>query len=208
MKKNKNKHNKSMKKTTLFYIMIFVFVTAVFSSLLPYPIFSNYTNVSENEIFDINNYQETELTQIYNHSPQVLDLDFKQINALLPIESKFEIFDITGENSFIAQRTGGQNHLDIEPTSEEDFQNLLKITNFTLDWTRTAVYIKLSDTAYVPASLCAYPHGYKTLGTSCTGHFCLHFKNSKTDGSGKVDTNHQKAIDKANKNSRNFINKL
>jgi hypothetical protein len=203
--KFENKHNNFMQKTSLFYITIFVLVMAIFSSLLPYPIFSNYSNISEKEMFDINNFNETELQPNSDQTAQILELDFQEINVLLPIGCQFEIFDTTFENSFVAERTGGQNHLDIEPIDKENFENFKNFSQNTLSWNRVAVAVKLNDTAYLPASLATYPHGYKTKSSNCCGHLCLHFKNSKTDGNNKTDSSHQNCVENATKQAKKSL---
>ena len=90
-----------MKQTTLIYIMIFLLVTAIFSCLLPYPIFSNYNNITEKNAYDINNYNEIEMQSSATQNATILDLQWSnEIDILLPINREFEIIDIETEESF------------------------------------------------------------------------------------------------------------
>ena len=41
------------------------------------------------------------------------------------------------------------------------------------------------------------PHGTTTISNNFDGHFCIHFKNSKTHGTDKVDSEHQNCVNKA-----------
>ena len=45
------------------------------------------------------------------------------------------------------------------------------------------------------------PHGTSTIDNDFGGHFCIHFKNSKTHGTDRVDPDHQKCVTTASKAS-------
>lgn len=183
-----------MKK--IFYCMIFVILACVFSSLFPYPILSSHTNITEANAYQINNYFETEMQAHFNQTPQILDFSFNDINVLLPVGEELEIIDIKTEQTFYGTRTGGNNHIDLEiPIS--DMAGIKEICE-EFSWQRRPVLVKLNSQAYLPASLSLYPHGYATMENSI-GHFCLHFKDSKTDGTKETDLQHQKAVSYAKK---------
>ncbi len=190
-----------MQKT--FYLFVFLLTVAVFSSILPYPIFSRHTNISNEQAFLINNFHETELTQSEASRPKITDLSFAQINLLLPIGTKFEIFDFESERAFFVMRTGGKNHIDVEPSDKENSIIIKKIRDFS--WDRRPVLVKLSETAYAPASLVLYPHGYCTGNTATNGHFCLHFENTRTDGTNQIDDAHQKSVNLARKLGQKYL---
>ena len=41
------------------------------------------------------------------------------------------------------------------------------------------------------------PHGTSTLNNNFDGHFCIHFYNSRTHGTDRVDEDHQNAVARA-----------
>ena len=199
-----------MKQMTLVYIVFFMVVAAIFSCVMPYPIFSNYTNITESNAYDINNYFETELSSQSTTTPQILDLNwFDNINTLLSANRTYEIFDIKSGQSFFVSRTGGTNHAEVEPISENDNQTIYEIFNNNWDWQRLPVLLKYNSLSYIPASLSGYPHGYsKTTSNKTNGHFCLHFKNSKTHVTNKIDSKHQKCVNYATQQGEKFLKQL
>lgn len=197
-----------MKQTTLIYIMIFLLVSAIFSCLLPYPIFSNYNNITEKNAYDINNYNEIEMQSSSTQNATILDLQWSnEIDLLLPINREFEIIDIETEESFQVIRIGGKNHADVEPKNQEDLEAMREIYHNGWSWTRRPVLVQLNENAFLPASLAGYPHGYTENNTDLTGHFCLHFKNSKTHGTNRIDDEHQKQISHAEETGKDLLNK-
>ena len=189
-----------------FYCFIFLITMALVTSILPYPVLSNYTNITENNATQINDFYESELIQKFNQSPQLVQLNFDEVSPLL--DGEFEVFDMQSGLSFFAIRTGGKNHADVEPLSIEDVKILNEICEEKPNQTRRPALVKLSENAYIPASFCAYPHGYCVHNKILNGHICLHFKNSLTDSTEKEDSQHQKCVSYATKNGQNFIDSL
>ena len=182
-----------MQRSTLIYIMIIFISIFVFSAIFPYPIFSPYTNITTKNMTELNNYCESERTLETNQNIALLNVEWADcINYILPINAEIELIDPETKTSLFATRIGGKNHADIE-FDELSFK-ALKSTCQNWSWHRKSVLIKLNETCYLPASLACYPHGLTNNNTS--GHFCLHFKNSKTHGTNKIDVEHQKQIEK------------
>ena len=64
-------------------------------------------------------------------------------------------------------------------------------------WARRPVWIVYNGVR-MAASMNCQPHGFETIGgNDMTGQFCIHFVDSKTHGSNKVDADHQSCIDEA-----------
>ena len=189
----------------VFYVFLCFIGCAIFACVLPYPIFSSHTNITEKVAYNINNHSESEFQNTYLHAAQVLHLTFPQVNALVMVNSTFEIFDLQTKKVIKVLRVGGQNHMDVQPIDKQNAENLFSLNGWT--WQRRPVIVKLTENAYVPASLATYPHGYNKLNTT-TGHFCLHFLGSKTDGTCKEDFYHQKSVKKAMSEGQRFINSL
>ena len=92
---------------------------------------------------------------------------------------------------------GGYDHADVEPLTAYDTQQMYRIYNYTWSWTRRAVYVTI-DGITLAASINGMPHPSDYLvGNNMDGHTCIHFLNSKTHGSQKVDADHQAAVQKA-----------
>ena len=194
-----------MQKTTLFYVLAFFMIAAIFSAIFPYPIFSNYTNIDGKVVYEINNYHETELSPADDIAPKILDLDFENISVLLP--SEFEIIEPETETSAVVKLVSSKNHADIEPIDEANAKILFEICGQNWSWKRIPVLVKLNENAYLPASLACYPHGFSTTNL-INGHLCLHFKNSKTNGTNRMDEKHQENVEKAYEIGQDYLKNM
>ncbi|MBP3619418.1 MAG: hypothetical protein J6J24_02020 [Clostridia bacterium] len=192
-----------MQKISLFLIIVCFLSCGLFSCFFPYPILSNYTNLNAKNIYEINTYNEAELTAHQNSEKRVLDLMWKDINPLFENDIPYELIALHNNSSFFAVRTGGTNHADIEPASSEEKQSMEQFFT-TNEWKCYPVLLKLNENTFIPASLSSYPHGYQTLNTS-SGHFCLHFKNSKTHKTNLIDQTNQDCIKEATKKGKIYI---
>lgn len=179
-----------MKK--LFVIIIFVFSSLIFTAIVPYPLFSQTVEMTNLQESQINDFHESEVKSCIFSEPKLLDLSFNELNPIVELSEKYELVNLLTNQIYTFTRIGGTSHLDI--IFETPYPS-------TLDWSKVPALVKLSDTAYVPASLCEYRHGYEN-------HFCLHFKNSKTHGTNKVDPTHLKTIKKAQKLGKSYIKNL
>ena len=191
-----------MKK--IFYILSFLISCTLFSAIMPYPILGNHTNISEGVAFKINNHNETEIHQTQKLDLQLLPLSFNVMDKLLPQDCQFEVFDIKTKLSFCATRVGGNLHMDIVPFSTQDAQLLLEMVDGNWTQSRRPVLVKSSSEAFVPASLCPYPHGYNA-SKNFNGHLCLHFLESKMDGTKEEDYKHQKCVRYAQNHGKAFL---
>ena len=171
------------------------------SSHLLYPVFSPYTNITSQNAYEINNYFETEISDISTQKDQLLDIDWFYINYLLPLDTEMELIDLQSNTTFLAKRIGGINHADIE-FDKENLKQLKEVVQ-NWSWNRRPVLLKLNESTYLPASIACYPHGY--CDKSQIGHFCLHFKNSKMHGTNRIDLKHQKAIEDVQSKFKDYI---
>lgn len=91
----------------------------------------------------------------------------------------------------------GHNHMDIEPLTKEDTEKIKKLWNYKYDWTMRPVLVYYMDHV-VAASLAGMPHAGSTLdriGDNGMSGVCdLHFKNSRTHATNKIDERHQKQV--------------
>ncbi len=150
---------------------------------------------------------------------------YKEVQYILKRGDVAEIMDVETEKTFYLKRTFGTNHADVEPLTKKD-ANIIKEIWGGWSWTRRAVVVKIDGYA-LAGSLAAMPHagrdskpaaayvsgrsgGYgwgqnldavKNNGTD--GVLDLHFKNSKTHSTNRVNEAHQVMVKKA----AEYINK-
>ncbi len=91
----------------------------------------------------------------------------------------------------------GHNHMDIEPLTKEDTEKIKKLWNYKYSWTMRPVLVYYLDHV-VAGSLAGMPHAASTLdriGDNGMAGVCdLHFKNSRTHATNKIDERHQKQV--------------
>ena len=75
---------------------------------------------------------------------------------------------------------------------------ILAIVLIVFGPTKLPALAKINEQTFLPASIYSYQHGYQN-------HYCMHFKNSKTDGTKKEDAFHQKNISHILKNKSKFL---
>lgn len=121
-------------------------------------------------------------------------------SSKIPKGATFKVKDIKTGIVFTVKRWSGANHIDAEPLTSSDTGKMRKIFGHW-SWRRRAVLVKYNGHVYA-ASMNGMPHGTQTIkGNNFDGHFCIHFKGSKTHGSGKVDAMHQNCVAEALKHT-------
>ena len=106
----------------------------------------------------------------------------------------YTVKDIYTGKTFKAQRRFGSNHLDSEPLTASDTATLKSIYGGEWSWNRRPILVMYRGHVYA-ASMNGMPHG--TCGISNNnfdGHFCIHFYNSRTHGTNRVDEAHQHCV--------------
>ena len=192
-------------KTKFMCLTTFIFLVPLFSMLMPYPIFSASTNLTENSISKINDYVEIESSNLDTNTISILKIKWKNgINNIFEKESEYEIFDLTTAQSFNIKRVGGKNHADIVPATDTDYEIMKEIYS-PWNFSRKPMLLRINSHTFIPASLYTYPHGYTTDETSILGHFCLYFYGSTTDKTNSHDSKHDKTVKIAYQKSKKFI---
>ena len=115
------------------------------------------------------------------------------------------ITDVKTGLSFKAKRWSGAYHADVEPLTAADTAIMCKIYGVSnsqqiLDknlYQRRPLWVTVGGRTFA-ASMYGVPHNYPAGDTIAnndySGQFCVHFVNSKTHGTSKVDADHQAAI--------------
>jgi len=142
---------------------------------------------------------------------------WKEAQYLVPRGAKFEVIDYYTGKSFMAQRSVGTNHADVETLTAKDTEIMKDIWGGSFNWERRPVIILINGRR-IAASAAGMPHagndkvnggsysswrsGDYSGGTNLDyvkendmhGVFDLHFLNSKRHMDGKIDNVHQQAI--------------
>jgi len=123
------------------------------------------------------------------------------VTRVIPKNATFTIKDVYTGKTFKARRWSGSNHIDAEPLSASDSATMKKIYGGSWSWRRRPILILYNGHVYA-ASMNGMPHGTQTIkNNNFEGHFCIHFKNSKTHETKRVDPDHQNAVNIASKYS-------
>ena len=133
------------------------------------------------------------------YKTETLDWFKDDVTRVIPKNARFTIKDVATGRTFEAVRWSGSNHIDAEPRTASDTKAMKAIYGGSWSWRRRAILIMYNGHVYA-ASMNGMPHGTKTIsGNNFDGHFCIHFKNSKTHETKRIDSEHQNAVDRASK---------
>lgn len=100
--------------------------------------------------------------------------------------------------SWKVKRSGGYNHADVQPLTAADTAAMKKACGSDFGtWHRRPIWVSINGQKYA-ASMNCMPHGNGNItDNNFNGHHCIHFTNSRTHESNKVDPDHQATIKKA-----------
>lgn len=136
---------------------------------------------------------ETEMVSPYGEF-----LSWDQVNPLFPKHAKATVIDLDTGSNFRVQRRGGTYHADVQPLTAEDTAVMKAIYNDKWSWQRKAVIVQLDNGRRIAASMNGMPHGGGSIrGNNFIGHSCIHFRDSKTHGTRKINLAHQIMVWKA-----------
>ena len=125
-------------------------------------------------------------------------LPWKDVDKLFPRGSNAVVVDVDSGISFQVQRRGGSSHVDAQPLTAGDSAAMKEAYGGRWSWKRRAVLVVLPEGRKIAASMAGMPHGQGAIANNdFDGHFCIHFRDSKTHGSRKTDLAHQIMIWKA-----------
>ena len=121
-------------------------------------------------------------------------LSWSQVNRLFPRNSTATVTDVQTGLSFRIRRLYGTNHADVEPLTSQDTNVMRRIYGGSWSWDRRAVIVNING-RLIAGSINGVPHGGQSISNNnFNGHFCLHFKDSRTHGNNRVDSKHQNMI--------------
>ncbi len=125
-------------------------------------------------------------------------MDWSQVKGIFAKGDKATVYDFNTGISWTVKRTGGSKHADVEPVSSSDTALYKQaLGKYYKNWKRQPCIVVI-DGYRIAGSYHGYPHGYDSIsGNNMTGHYCIHFKNSRTHCSNKIDPDHQACVRKA-----------
>ncbi|MGM0835099.1 MAG: hypothetical protein ACQEV7_03005 [Bacillota bacterium] len=129
-----------------------------------------------------------------NHYGELIN--WNDANQLLPRYSIFKVLDLDTGLSFEVQRRAGAYHADVQPLTHDDTKIMKEIYRGTWSWDRRAILV-ISENGQFAGSMHGMPHGQGALKNGFPGHFCIHFQDSITHKSRKMDHAHSIMIKKA-----------
>lgn len=126
---------------------------------------------------------------------------FKEVQYIYEKGDIATVTDVETGKSFNVKRLYGRNHADSEPLTAEDTK-IMKSIYGSWSWNRRAIIVTVKDKngieRKIAASMNGMPHGGSSIkSNNFSGHFCIHFKNSRTHSGSRLDPGHQNAVKKA-----------
>ena len=130
------------------------------------------------------------------------------VNELWARGSNYKVYDVKTGIVWWAHRWAGGTHVDAEPLTAADTARLCKCYGVSTAqeiadknlYQRRPLLVTIGTRTFA-CSLYGVPHNYPEGDTISTNNFkgqvCIHFTNSKTHNSNKVDSGHVEAIDYA-----------
>lgn len=127
------------------------------------------------------------------------------IQSLWAKGATYKVYDVKTGIVWQARRWSGANHADVEPLTAADTARLCKIYGVNKAseiesknlWQRRPCLVTIGNRTFA-CSLYGMPHNYPDGDTipnnDMNGQICIHFTNSRTHTSNKVDTYHEEAI--------------
>lgn len=170
-------------------------INTVAASLRP---FRGSDVVLEDEPDDNNENGITEQYGVNLFHTDAVKMQWRAVNNAWKPGKVLTVTDVETGISVNLKRTGGKNHADAEPCTQEDTDKLKTAFGGTWSWTRRPIVAQVSYITSA-ASICGMPHGDNVVSDNGVyGHFCVYFfESTDDDGFNTMDAAHRDAIDMA-----------
>ncbi|MCL2855559.1 MAG: hypothetical protein FWE21_08065 [Defluviitaleaceae bacterium] len=147
------------------------------------------------------------------------DAGWDEIKHIFTRDTDAVVRDLKTGHTFAIRRTFGRYHADIEPLTKEDAATMYEIWGGWC-WSRRPVAVYVGGYVFA-GSLTNFPHAGRddapanvvvygrsggfgrgvnldaVKGNGVDGHMCLHFAGSRIHGSGRINHDHQQAVERA-----------
>ncbi len=107
------------------------------------------------------------------------------------------VVDARTGKRFRISRYGGDNHCDVEPLTAQDTQAFLSILGGEWTWERRPAWLEANGRVIAVSINCMPHEGQHIWGNEFDGHFCMHFLNSRTHETDRVDEEHAACVREA-----------
>ena len=186
-----------MKVNLLSVVFTILFCSLLFSVVVPYPtVNSSLLSYKQQQIINDKNENE-EIVEQNKPKVSVLNLDwFDYMNDYFTKYVTVRVIDAYTLKEYYVKRMGGYNHADVQTIDASNTAIFKEIYGGTWSWTRRPVWVEIDGKFYAGSSN-GMPHGFDILETGEGGHTCIHFLNSKTHGTKRVDEGHQNCVEYA-----------
>ena len=146
------------------------------------------------------------------YTPEIADWKTSNIQNIFYKGCIATVTDVKTGISFQVKRWSGGSHADVEPLTASDTAAICRMYGVTKasditesnNYQRRSILVTINGHSYA-ASMYGVPHnadeGDTIKDNNYSGQFCIHFTNSSTHGSKKVDADHQNAINYAYNNA-------
>jgi len=124
-------------------------------------------------------------------------MDWEYVSWIFDSHNFAVIQDVDTGKTFRIRRLGGSNHADCEPVTSADTAIMKEIFGGQWSWATRAVLVRV-DGKVIAGSMAGMPHSIEDItDNGFTGHFDLHFLNSKRHVDNTIDPDHQAMVRKA-----------
>ena len=142
------------------------------------------------------------------YTPELADWKDSDIQEIFYKGCIATVTDVKTGISFQVKRWSGGSHADVEPLSASDTAAICRIYGVSdasqitekKNYQRRSILVTVGGHSYA-ASMYGVPHNAKEGNTiknnNYNGQFCIHFTNSSTHGTKKIDSDHQAAVQSA-----------
>ena len=193
-------------KVVSMFLLIILFSLCV-ASVIPYPNFVGDNIVLAKDQQNINDKYEDENQNVIGTVSEVDVLSYDWFEFMDEHFTKYvtvRVIDICSETEYFVQRFGGYNHADVQTIDQENTNIFKNVYGGEWSWARRPVWVEI-DGQFYAGSTNGMPHGFSILDNGEGGHTCIHFLNSKTHGTKRVDEQHQECVAIAKK-SKELLN--
>lgn len=130
---------------------------------------------------------------------------WEQAKQIVSKKDIVTVIDLETGLRFRAQRRAGSSHADVQPVTKEDTRIMKQIYGGKWSWKRRAILV-IKGRERIAGSMHGMPHGGDGIpDNDFKGHFCIHFQNSVTHGTGNLDMAHQLMVMKAAGKLRTYL---
>lgn len=135
-------------------------------------------------------------TSVSTRHPEMADW-WTVVDKAFPRKANGTVTDIATGITFNVHRYGGTNHIDAEPITAADTAKMKQAYGGQWSWSRRAVMVSINGRVFA-GSMNGMPHGGQDIANNnFEGQFCIHFLNSRTHATNRVDEAHRAAVRRA-----------